>query len=219
MGSFFQSAPTLLAALSVGYLLGALPLADRVSRRRGVDIFSTGTGLAGSSNVRRSVGTRSAVLVFVGDAAKGALSVLIAGYLGIEGPLLILPAAAAIVGHWHSVFSGFRGGDGLATLGGVLVALFGIYGVVSIAVATLVSLGGHKMHYTSLLNIVFGYATLVALNVRYIQDHLLTGAAGGLAAMVLLHAAQGHMRRRQAVALDSASTPPGGSEQPGASTR
>ena len=46
---------SLLLATAVGYLMGALPLADRLSRRSGVDIFRTGTGLAGATNVMRMV--------------------------------------------------------------------------------------------------------------------------------------------------------------------
>ena len=202
MGEFFTSAPTLLLAVLGAYILGALPLADQLSRRYGVDIFSVGSGLAGASNVRRTVGRSPAVLVATGDLGKGSLAVLFAGLLGIEGPWIVVPAAAAIVGHWYSVFSGFRGGDGLATLGGVTIALFSIYGAVAVIVALLVSTGGQRISYSSLAGVVFAYAALVMATVAYEVDVVVVVGVGGLTAMVLARASLGHVNRRRAEGWD-----------------
>ena len=202
MGEFFTSAPTLLLAALGAYILGALPLADQLGRRYGVDIFSVGSGLAGASNVRRSVGSWPAVIVMIGDLGKGALAVLFAGLLGIEGPWVVVPAAAAIVGHWYSVFSGFRGGDGLATLGGVMMAQFSVYGAIAVIVALLVSTGGQKISYSSLAGVVLGYAALVMATVAYEVEIVPVVGAGGPAAMVLARASLGHMRRRRAEGWD-----------------
>ena len=198
MGEFFTSVSTLLLVALGAYILGALPLADQLSRRYGVDIFSVGSGLAGASNVQRSVGRWPAATVLIGDMGKGALAVLFAGLLGIEGPWIVVPAAAAIVGHWHSVFSGFRGGDGLATLAGVTVAQFSGFGAIAVIVAMLVSSGGQKMPYSSLAGVVFGYATLVMATVAYEVEVVPVVSVAGLAAMVLARASLGHMRRRRA---------------------
>ena len=204
-GSLFLAT---LVAVVIGYLLGSLPIAALLSRRAGVDIFEVGTGLPGASNVMRNVGRAPAVLVLLGDLAKGALAVVIAKYLGVEAPLLVLPAGAAVLGHWRSIFYRFRGGDGLATLGGAIVALFPIFGIIAVAVAMVVSLGGQKLPYSSLLGIVFGYATLALLNVAYdgrsvdmmgIVDEgnmVVALGIGGIAALVLAHAINGHRRRR-----------------------
>ena len=197
-----------LLAVVIGYFLGSLPIAALLSRRAGVDIFEVGTGLPGASNVMRNVGRAPAVLVLLGDMAKGALAVVIGKYLGVEAPLLVLPAGAAVLGHWRSIFSRFRGGDGLATLGGAIVALFPIFGIVAVAVAMVVSLGGQKLPYTSLLGIVFGYGTLALLNLAYdgqsvavmgvIDEGDIATALGigGVSALVLAHALNGHRRRR-----------------------
>ena len=190
------AAPALFGSIAISYLLGALPLADRMSRRRGVDIFTSGTGLAGATNVRRSVGRVYALVVLIGDICKGALAVLVAGLFGIEGTLLLLPVAAAVVGHWRSVFSGFRGGDGLATFGGACLAMFPTIGLISVAVAMLFQLGAQRAPFSSLMGIVFGFATLVALSLAYDRDTVLVLGAGGLAALVLAHALVGHRRRR-----------------------
>ena len=117
----------------------------RISRRQGVDIFAVGTGLAGASNVLKRVGKVPAFLVLLGDIAKGVLAVFIGRILGVESSWILLPAAAAIFGHWNSIFSRFRGGDGLAALGGVMIALFAMGGLVVVAIGGIVSLGGRRL--------------------------------------------------------------------------
>ena len=197
MGELFVHVPNLLIAIVAGYLIGALPLAVHISRRQGIDIFAVGTGLAGASNVLKRVGKVPAFLVLLGDIAKGVLAVFIGWILGVEGSWILLPAAAAIFGHWNSIFSRFRGGDGLATLGGVMIALFAMGGIVGVAIAGIVSLGGQRIPYTSLLSIVFGYSTVAMLSLIRQEQLALTLGVGGLAAIVLAHAISGHMKRRQ----------------------
>ena len=203
-------------------MLGSLPLAYLISRRHsGTDIFEVGTGLPGASNVMRNVGMVPAVMVFVGDMAKGTLAILLAReVLRVESPWLLLPAAAAVAGHWKSMFTGFRGGDGLVTLGGAIIALFPIYGLISIAVASAVALGGQKMPYTSLANVIVGYSVLAGLAVydpfdldRYSDPALLVFGIGGLCGLVLARAALGHRRRRHGENWDEADDSPGAAEQ------
>ena len=198
MGEFYGSVSDLLLVAVIGYLLGSLPLAYQISRHHGVDIFQTGPGLAGANNVYRAVGLVPAALVVIGDAGKGALIVLIGRLLGIGGVCILIPAAAVILGHWNSIFTRFRGGDGLVTLGGVTLALFQVSGLISIAVGIIVALGGQKLPYSSLLCIVFSYATLVALSLTTNVDAPLALGFGGLTGLVLSHAILGHRRRRHA---------------------
>ena len=115
--------PKVLSAVLVGYLLGSIPFARTAARLRGVDIFSTGSHMAGTANVFWNIGRWTGTLVFVGDVAKGSAAVVIAGLLEVPAPLILLVAAAAIFGHWMSVFARFRGGDGMAPLMGVTLAL------------------------------------------------------------------------------------------------
>jgi glycerol-3-phosphate acyltransferase PlsY len=182
----------------VGYLLGALPLAHLISRRLGVDILSAGTGLPGASNVLKKVGKVPALFVLFGDMGKGAAAVIAGEYLGLEGPWIVFPVAATVVGHWRSVFTGFRGGDALATLGGATIALFPIFGVISVAVAMAVALSAQRLPFTSLLGTVMGYATLVALTLAYDGDTVVALGIVGVAGLVLAHALLGHRRRRSA---------------------
>jgi glycerol-3-phosphate acyltransferase PlsY len=187
---------SLLTAVVVGYVLGALPLADRLSRRSGVDIFRTGTGLAGATNVMRMVGRVPAAVVLLGDMSKGIITIFVAQQLlGLEGAWIVVPAAAAVIGHWYSIFSGFKGGDGFVVLGGITLAAFP-YGIIGVAFASLVALGGQRMRYTSLLNIPAGYMVVIAIAMRYFRDDLETALAMGALAMIVFgHAVLGHARR------------------------
>ena len=218
MGEYFASVPALIASIMAGYLLGALPLADQISRRHGVDIFSSGSGLAGASNVLHTVGKVPAFLVLSGDMGKGALAVIVAGLLGVEGVLQLVALAASVVGHWKSVFSNFRGGDGLATLGGAVIPLFGTLAMLGVIVAMLIALGGQKMPYSSLLGIVLGYGTIVALTVAYEGDTVLAMGFGGLAGLVLAYALNGHRRRRHTPQWDEAAEEWGDFEEAGGVT-
>ena len=178
---FYTTLPVLLLATGIGYLLGALPIADRVSRRRDIDIFSAGTGLAGATNVRRQVGKVPSAIVVLGDFGKGVLAVIVADLLGVDkgSVWILLPAAAAIIGHWKSIFTGFRGGDALVTLGGIIIALFPVTGFISVAVASIVAFSAQRLPFSSLLNIVFGYLALATIQLLRIRRSHGTHAGHG----------------------------------------
>ena len=171
----------------VGYLLGALPFAQWISRYiKGVDIFSTGTTLAGTANVYWNVGRRSALLVFVGDVGKGSAAVAVAWGLGIEAPLTLVAAAAAIVGHWVSVFSSFRGGDAMTPLIGVSFALVPeltlLAGVVGVATVLLM-----RNHYLrSAWGMCTGFSLMLGVSLAFQVDVQLVTGLTVLAVLVLL---------------------------------
>lgn len=190
----------LVIAVGVGYLLGAFPVAAIISRLRGVDIFSVGPGLAGATNVFRNVGPVEGLVVFLVDAAKGAVTVGVAYRLGISGELVLIPALAALVGHWRSVFARFRGGDGVSTLVGVTIAVFPLYGLLSVLTgltATLVArFAGQPV--PSAWGGAAGYGFLLArLPVSEESAGLVVGVVV-LALAVLAHGVIGHRRRRTA---------------------
>jgi acyl-phosphate glycerol 3-phosphate acyltransferase len=203
LGDMFASVDLsmLLLASVIGYILGALPLADRVSRRRGVNIFLTGTGLAGSSNVLKTVGKVPAAVVLLGDMAKGIVAIFIAQALGIEGPWLVIPASAAVLGHWHSVFTRLKGGDALATFGGSTLVVFAGYGLAGVAFASVITLGARKMPFplpfASLFSIIFGYTMIVFLSVVNYTELKVVVAFSALAVIVFAHALLGHALRRK----------------------
>ena len=190
---------TLAVASLVSYIFGALPFAHRLSRRKGIDIFKTGTGLAGASNVLKTVGKGSAVIVLVFDLAKGALALIVSGMMGIEGSVILIPAAFAVLGHWNSVFTRFKGGDGMAIGGGVAIALFGYFAILALVVAALVSIFAQKLPFSSLTSIVFGYISLVFSTSILAKNELgtLVLSFGVLAGLIFVHAVLGHSKRNK----------------------
>ena len=190
---------TLAVASLVSFIFGALPFAHRLSRRKGIDIFKTGTGLAGASNVLKTVGKGSAVIVLVLDLAKGALAVIVSGMMGIEGTVILIPAAFAVLGHWNSVFTRFKGGDGMAIGGGVAIALFGYCAILAVGVTALVAIFAQKLPFSSLTSIVFGYISLVLSTSILAKNELGTLALsyGVLVGLIFVHAVLGHSKRNK----------------------
>jgi glycerol-3-phosphate acyltransferase PlsY len=108
----------------VAYLIGSVPFALLLARKMGGnDLRSVGSGNLGAANVLRASGITAGVLVAVLDIAKGAASVMLAERLSPNSSSAAVAGVAAIVGHIYPVWLRFRGGKGVATAGGVLIAL------------------------------------------------------------------------------------------------
>ena len=121
---------------AAAFLAGSIPFGPILARLRGVDLRTVGSGNIGATNVSRALGWKWGVLVYVLDAAKGAAPVLAAGaWAGTLGRdpsqvaradmwwWLMLPIAA-VLGHMFSPFVGFRGGKGVATGSGAMLAVY-----------------------------------------------------------------------------------------------
>jgi acyl phosphate:glycerol-3-phosphate acyltransferase len=107
-----------------GYLAGSIPFAVLVSRIMALpDPRTYGSKNIGATNVLRSGNRIAALLTLIGDAAKGWAAVLVARALGAGEELLALVAITAFLGHVFPVWLRFRGGKGVATAAGVLIAL------------------------------------------------------------------------------------------------
>ncbi|NBB79290.1 MAG: glycerol-3-phosphate 1-O-acyltransferase PlsY [Verrucomicrobia bacterium] len=115
---------SILAVVVAGYLIGAISFAVIIARSRGVDIFTVGSGNPGATNVKRAFGKKWGNLTFALDALKGFVA---AGWpllaYGGDDRLAVIGLIAAILGHSFSVFLRFRGGKGVATAIGGLLAL------------------------------------------------------------------------------------------------
>ena len=108
----------------VAFFVGAIPFGVLVSRAfYGTDIRKSGSGNIGAANALRTLGKRGAAAVLVLDALKGLAPTLAAGALG--GPVAAtLAAFASVAGHCYSPFLGFKGGKGVATFLGTVIALW-----------------------------------------------------------------------------------------------
>jgi glycerol-3-phosphate acyltransferase PlsY len=114
----------LLAALVFGYLLGSIPFGVILTRLAGTqDLRSIGSGSIGATNVLRTGRKGLAVGTLLGDALKGTLAVIAAGY--VAGPdAAMLGGLGAFVGHLFPVWLGFKGGKGVAVYIGIMLGLF-----------------------------------------------------------------------------------------------
>ncbi|MGH9031538.1 MAG: glycerol-3-phosphate acyltransferase [Acidimicrobiia bacterium] len=116
----------LLVATLIGYLVGTFPSAGVVSRvatRGRVDLRRDGSGNPGGLNAMKTIGTAWGVVVIVADMAKG----VVAGVVGMVvagGAGGYAAATASMAGHIFPVWSGFRGGKGVATSAGGCLAVF-----------------------------------------------------------------------------------------------
>ncbi len=108
----------------IGYLVGSLATAIFVSRLLGLpDPRSAGSGNPGATNVLRLGGKKAASLTLLGDLGKGLFPILLARWTGFPHWGIALVALATFLGHLYPVYFGFRGGKGVATTLGILLAL------------------------------------------------------------------------------------------------
>ncbi len=113
-----------IAAIIIGYLLGAFPTAYIVTKlRKGIDIRDVDIGNMGGGSVLRQVGIWEGSLVIIVDMAKGAAAILIAQAIGVSFPWVLGAGFAAILGHDYPVYIKFRGGQGVATIIGIFFVI------------------------------------------------------------------------------------------------
>lgn len=113
----------LLLWAGIGYLLGAIPFGILLTRALGLgDLRKVGSGNIGATNVLRTGNKGAAAATLILDAVKGAAAVLLARALAAEDAAQVA-ALTAFIGHCFPVWLGFRGGKGVATFLGVVLAL------------------------------------------------------------------------------------------------
>ena len=184
-----------VAVALIGYLLGSIPFGVIIGRRSAkVDVRQYGSGKMGATNVLRTAGKKAAIISGVLDLLKGVLAVVFAGLIWwelsrIEGStsswwLLssaqVAAALAAMVGHIWPIFLNFRGGRGVATFFGGLIALCpvaALFGgealILGAGLTGFASLG-------SILGVVGVYAILLPLTIMhgFPLEYLLYALAG-----------------------------------------
>jgi acyl phosphate:glycerol-3-phosphate acyltransferase len=119
-----ETGPALLGVVGLlAYLLGSVPFGVVMARLFGLgDLRQIGSGNIGATNVLRTGNKTAAFLTLVLDAAKGGIAVLIAGAL-LGADAAQAAGLAAFLGHCYPVFLGFKGGKGVSTFLGTLLAL------------------------------------------------------------------------------------------------
>lgn len=189
-----------ISVIIMGYLVGSIPFGLLIAKRYArVDVRKYGSGKIGATNVLRTAGRKTAIMVVLLDLAKGMLAVIFAGLIVGNGYLVVngfglgalvaevLAALAAIIGHNWSVFLKFRGGRGVATFFGGLIALCppaAIFG------GEIIIIGAGLTRYASLGSIagaVGSYAVLVPLTIMngFPMEYLFYALAGTIIIFVM----------------------------------
>jgi glycerol-3-phosphate acyltransferase PlsY len=120
----------LFLAMFIAYLVGSIPTGYLFAKYRNVDLHNTGSGSTGATNVLRSVGKLAALLTLVIDVLKGYIVVALLADIFYNFRMSITPvqleavmALCVVAGHNWPLFLSFKGGKGVATSAGVLLAL------------------------------------------------------------------------------------------------
>ena len=166
-----NTAIVLLLWAVIGYLLGSVPFGVLVAKGMGLgNLREIGSGNIGATNVLRTGSKPAAVATLLLDGAKGAVALLLARSLAGEDAAQ-LAALTAMIGHCYPVWLGFKGGKGVATFLGILLALAWPAGIAA-CIAWLVAAGLTRMSSmggllaagaSSVLVVLMGYGTAYLL--------------------------------------------------------
>jgi len=126
-----MNVPAIIIVFVLAYLLGSIPASVWIGKMiHGIDVREHGSGNAGTANTIRVLGWKTGIPVLIIDLAKGWTAAMLPHFFHIADPgsalltnLQILTGVTAIVGHIFPVLAGFRGGKGVATVFGVLLAI------------------------------------------------------------------------------------------------
>jgi acyl phosphate:glycerol-3-phosphate acyltransferase len=174
----------LILFLLLAYLTGAFPSAVWVGKTfYKKDVREYGSGNAGATNTFRVLGKKAGVPVLIMDVFKGWLAVNYVFFLSTHSELVEVPALlfetqlafgiAAVIGHLFPVYTGFRGGKGIATLLGLLIGLSSIAALVSIIVFVIVFIISKYVSLGSVIaSIAFPLVVFFILNEKDVNSSL-----------------------------------------------
>jgi glycerol-3-phosphate acyltransferase PlsY len=179
MGGLAYTWPFYLGAV-LAYLLGSIPFGLVLTNLAGYgDIRRIGSGNIGATNVLRTGSKKLAIATLVLDAGKGAVAVLVARQFGPD--MMAIAAVASFVGHLFPVWLRFKGGKGVATSGGILLALSWPVGLLALAVWLAVAVA---FRYSSIAALTAAVAApLLAV---WLADKQIAEVAAVLALLVIV---------------------------------
>lgn len=171
----------------LGYLFGSLPFSIWITRFvKNVDVRDAGSGHATTTNTIRQAGFGWGALVLLLDIAKGFIPVFLAIRFSGELWVIALSATLAVAGHCWTIFAGFRGGMGLATTGGALLAINPLAFLICLAVLiTLVLVIRHSARASVFAGIVIS-PVLWLFNIRGAAFWVAIGAGAVIAIRFLI---------------------------------
>lgn len=197
----------LLAIALIAYLLGAIPFGLVISQKMaGVDIRQHGSGNIGATNVFRVLGIKYGILTAVLDVGKAVASVLLAGLIIGNEPLMvasydihvplaqILAALMVMVGHNWSVYIRFKGGKGVSAFFGGLVTINWFVALVALAVIAVVVIITRYVSLGSMTAALGALLTFVALTVMGMTAPVYV-IYGLLAALLIIYQHRSNIQR------------------------
>ena len=198
-----MAATATLVTAAAGYLIGSIPVAGVVARRRAaIDLRAVGDRNPGYWNAKETLGRRAALPVFLGDAAKGAVAAGVGRLLVETGPwaesghwwLGYVGAGAAMVGHAWPLFARFRGGRSVLTFAGAVCVLSPITAAIAITLLIAVTVATRSFAWGARVG-VFSYP-VVQLFTDGAHRTAATGALMSIIGLRFAMAAIGQRRRR-----------------------
>lgn len=184
---------TVILAVTAAYLLGSIPFAFLLARRRGIDLRQSGSGNVGAANVLRTSGVTPAVLAMTLDGLKGMLAVLIAERVSAAPAAPVAAGLASMLGHVYPVWLRFRGGKGVATAAGAFTMLAPAALAAAAAVFVLTVIATRMISAGSL-----SAAVTLAIAAVLMNSSPLVIAGAALAAAIIVYCHRGNLARLMA---------------------
>ena len=172
------------------YLIGSVPFAFLLARRRGIDLRLAGSGNVGASNVLRTSGVSLAVLAMALDGLKGTLAVVLAQGVASGSAAPVAAGVASVLGHVYSPWLRFRGGKGVATAAGA----FSMLAPMALGIASAVFV--IAVVATRIISVGSVSAAVTLAVVTFVTDSPRLVIAGAcLAAAIIVHRHRGNLAR------------------------
>jgi glycerol-3-phosphate acyltransferase PlsY len=166
---------SLLLIILIGYFVGSFPTSLITGKvLRGIDIRDYGSGNAGGTNVFRVLGWKPGIFVMAVDVLKGFVVTYFVSRLRLAGAvplelvvIELLAGFSAVFGHIWTVFAGFRGGKGVGTAGGMMIALFPLAALICFVIFLTVTLISRYVSLGSIVAAVLLPVVLIGLNLIF----------------------------------------------------
>ena len=183
-----------IIAAVIGYLLGNIASGVLVGKVFGIqDIRKVGSGNAGTTNVLRNLGWLPSVLTLVFDCLKGYVACLIGKRLGGDTGMLI-GGLASILGHDFPAFFGFKGGKGIATSLGVIIAIHPLLALALLAVQ-IVAVGVTRYMSVASLITTVAFPILTAVLFRQRENYAMLVVVAVIMSLLSLFGHRSNIRR------------------------
>lgn len=206
IGTFSSTPIDAVLAAVVGYLVGSIPVANIVARRRAaIDLRAVGDHNPGFWNARETLGVRAAVPVFIGDTGKGVVAATVGVLLADDGVWGIgyVATGAAMIGHAFPLFAGFRGGRSILTFVGGIAVIAPVATAICVAILLIVFAASRSFAIAARV----GMAALPFVQLL-VDGPYRTAATGVLMSFIGLRFAMAALDDRRRVAVDGGANGP-----------